>query len=344
MMTARRRRRIPAPLHGTAAALTLIVAHPALFPDVAGAHHGVASLGVVGVQGPGAPVEISNASVLPQGSVVLTTKLDYASFELLTPERDAETDLNVYWMHGLGYGITRYLSVFAFLPYTTKRVENLSLSTSGFADPSLLAVVGVKWDEGLRWTPAQESLDELEDLHMTFAGGLTLPTGNADLRDAEGTIDPGMSLGFGSPSFTGSVSASKQIARHATLCGEASIIRFTEYEYADGVRGRFGREFRLGGALAYRAFANPEKRLRVDMILEGNLLALGRDQTDGEDEAATGGVILYATPGARLSLGSASVSAGVKLPAWKDLNEEEDQQGAEGKESHRLIVTVSSSL
>jgi hypothetical protein len=56
---------------------------------------------------------------------------------------------------------------------------------------------------------------------------------------------------------------------------------------------------------------------------------------------ATGGDMLYLTPGARLFYKSVSFAAGVKVPVWTNLNEEEDQQGAEGKERYRFVATLS---
>jgi hypothetical protein len=36
-----------------------------------------------------------------------------------------------------------------------------------------------------------------------------------------------------------------------------------------------------------------------------------------------------------------SAALGLKVPVWTDLNEDEMQQGAEGKEEYRLECTVS---
>lgn len=58
----------------------------------------------------------------------------------------------------------------------------------------------------------------------------------------------------------------------------------------------------------------------------------------------TGGNILYLTPGARFSLpkaGNANLGLAVKIPVWKDLNEQGEQQGAEGLEKYRVIGTLS---
>jgi hypothetical protein len=85
----------------------------------------------------------------------------------------------------------------------------------------------------------------------------------------------------------------------------------------------------------------PRWKSRLDGQLEGNYLRLGRDETNGSGERATGGQILYLLPGVRAYWRNMSLGLGVKLPTWTNLNEENDQQGGEGKEDYRLIFTLS---
>ena len=75
--------------------------------------------------------------------------------------------------------------------------------------------------------------------------------------------------------------------------------------------------------------------------MELNFLSLGRDEEEGIGSEATGGDMLYIVPGLRLYYKTMSLGLGVKFPIWKDLNEEDLQQGAEGKENYRLILTFS---
>jgi hypothetical protein len=312
-----------------------------LLPSVLIGHHGVASLGVAGLKGPGAPIETSTSATLPKGSCLVYTKLDYVRFQRLTPARDDEGDTNAFWMYGFGYGLRSYLSIYLFVPYYTKKLEDNSFNTSGFADLSLMGVLGFKYDEGFRRVPSSESLDDLEDWHFTLFGGATLPTGDANFADADGTIDPGMSLGFGKPSYTMGTTATKQLTERLTWVADASLITFSEYEYADGNRTRFGDEVRFNAAISYRCFTRIDSDLRVDGNFEGNYLRLGRDRSNGVDERGTGGDIVYLVPGIRLYYKSISVGVAMKVPGWTDLNEEPEQQGAEGKEDYRGIFTFS---
>lgn len=306
----------------------------------AAAHHGVASVGVAGVEGPGAPLETSSSQPLPVGHWLGYVKLDRAFMETFTPARDDETDRQTYLMFGLGYGLKPWLSGYLFLPFHAKTAEDNSFNTAGFADLSWLAVVGLKWDGGLRAVPANESLDELEDLHLTVYAGTTLPTGDPNLRDAGGTIDPGMATGFGKPALNLGLTATKTVGTRLTVAGEVSRITFQEYGYEDGFTGRFGSELRLNLGLAARTWAVPSAKARLDLVAELNWLSLGRDETDGVGEPATGGRILYATGGLRLVKGPVSWGLGWKTPVATDLNEDDLQQGAEGKETGRLLATM----
>jgi hypothetical protein len=319
-----------------AIACFVLTAHPVL------AHHGVASLGAAGFEGPGAPVETSTSATLPEGSWLAYLKADHVKYETFHPDPAyPESDFSQYWMLGLGYGIEPWLSAYVFQPYNIKTDEPGGLDSRGFTDLALMGVVGFKYDEALMPVPANESLDDLTDWHFTIYGGLTLPTGDADHRLDDGSIDPGKSLGFGEPSFIYGATATKQFSENATAILETGQIRFQEYRYDDGQTMKFGTETRVNAALAYRLMANPGTRFRLDGIVETNYLHLGRDESQDGPEPATGGDMLYGVLGLRLYQDNLSVGLAVKRPVWKDLNEEDEQQGAEGKEQYRLIATFS---
>lgn len=244
-------------------------------------------------------------------------------------------------MAGLGYGVTSWFSAYVFLPYHSKVDEPGGFDTHGFADVSVIGQVGFKYDEGWRLIPENESLDDLEDWHFTVSGGITLPTGDADLRLGDGSIDPGKSTGFGKPSWSLGLTATKMLSPRWTFNQELSTIGFQEYEYDDGNRTKFGQEIRANSALIYRAYTDLDRSLRVDLAIEAQYLHLGRDHTNGVDERATGGDMIYAVPGVRVYWDNISAAVGVKTPVWTDLNEEDEQQGGEGTEDYRLIFAVS---
>jgi hypothetical protein len=308
----------------------------------AAAHHGVAGLGASGLLGPGAPIEAATSATLPAGGKLIYTKLDHARYKTFDPDpANPESRYANYWMTGLGYGFKPWLSGYVFLPYHEKVDEDGGFNTHGFADVSLFGQLGFKYDEGFRLIPDNESLDDMEDWHFTVFGGFTLPTGDADLRDRNGEIDPGKSTGFGSPAYSIGLTATRQFTPRLTFNQELSYIGFTENTYDDGNRVRFGQEVRANSAIVYRLFTNMERKLRVDLALEGHYLHLGRDRTNGIDERATGGDMIYALPGVRLYWDRISLAFGYKSVIWKDLNEQDEQQGGEGTEDYRLIFTFS---
>lgn len=308
------------------------------------AHHGVATLGAVGLEGPGAPVETSSSATLPKGSWLLSVKVDHAeSKKGITPPPDdnAEGDYNQYWMLGVGYGFTPWFSGYLIQPYNIKKDEPDGQNSRGFTDVSLMGVIGFKYDQRFMLVPADESLDDLMDWHFTLYGGLSLPTGDANHRLADSSIDPGKSLGFGKSSFSYGLTATKQLTDNATAVFEAGQIRFQTYEYDNTDRVKFGTETRLNAALAYRLMTNPETRFRLDGNAELNFLRLGRDVENGVGQPATGGDMLYGVLGARLYKNNMSLGLALKKPIWTDLNESSDQQGAEGKEKYRFIASFS---
>ena len=320
---------------GAGALCAALVAPPAL------AHHGVAGVGAVGLQGPGAPIESAASSVLPEGGMLAYLKVDQARFKKYD-WAEPNADYARFTMLGLGYGVTPWFSAYLFVPHNTKVEQSGGLDSRGWADASLMGQVGFKLDQdGWRLTPASESLDDLEDWHFSIFAGSTAPTGSASYRLADGSIDPGKSLGFGRPAWSLGMTATKMLSDRLTLSVEASTYRFRPYTYASGERVQFGAENRLGAALAWRAVTDSANRFRLDPVLELQFLDLGRDRVDGAGESGTGGRMLYAMPGVRVYWDRASVAFGVKKPVWTQLNESSTQQGAEGKERYRLIFSAS---
>jgi hypothetical protein len=314
----------------------------ALNPTVVSAHHGVAGLGAVGLEGPGAPLESTTSATLPVGTTFGYLKLDRARYDTFNPDpREPEADYSDYWILGIGRGLKPWVSVYAFLPYNRKADEPGGYSTRGLADVSIYGQIGFKYDGGIRLLPETESLDDLEDWRMTAYFGLTLPTGNPNLRSSSGEIDPGKSTGFGESAYSLGMAATRMLPGRWTFNQELAVTIFDEHRYDDGNRTRFGDELRLNSAATFRLRTNPEEASRLDFSIEAQYLALGRDRTNGVGEEATGGEIVYLVPGIRGYRDKFSWAVGLKRPVWTDLNEEAEQQGAEGKEDYRLIITFS---
>lgn len=306
------------------------------------AHHGVAGVGAAGLQGPGAPIEAATSTNLPKDKFFAYLKLDQAQYKTFDSNpANPESKYANYWISGVGYGFKPWFSGYLFAPYYEKVDEPGGFTTRGFTDISLYGQLGFKYDGGLRLTQENESLDDLEDWHFTIFGGSSLPTGNPNLKDQNGNIDPGKSTGFGKPAFNVGLTATKEITPRTTINLELSHLRFQTYTYEDGNSLRFGSEYRANTSVAYRLYTDFDRRFRVDTVLEGQYLYLARDITNGMGDLATGGEIYYLLPGLRIYWGTVTAAIGVKKPIWSNLNEASEQQGAEGKEKYRLIMSVS---
>ena len=317
----------------------LIVIVPLLCPLEALAHHGGVSLPF----GPGTPIETASPLTLPEGGVVLyvrTEQVEWRKFQFAEPtNKDSFTFSSV----GVSYGITPYLTGSFSVPYNVKRQDSLG-SNSGVGDIRFSGILGFHHEpgKGLRLNTAKEgaiSLGEVKKTFFTFYGGFTLPTGKSKM-ELGGEVDPGMQPGFGSPSFTLGFNAGRAVFRSLSLVADTSFDMFARRD-----EFRFGNEYRFNLAAVQELYGKPEKFIaKIDGILEWNLLHISRDEQGGEQLRATGGTILYVTPGMRFSfpkLQNANLGIAVKIPVYRNLNEQDEQQGAEGLEKYRAIVTLS---
>jgi hypothetical protein len=322
----------------TTALLLACTALPAL------AHHGTASVGGLGVEGPGAALDTASPLPLGQGTVFALLKSERAAFQ----QRDGFTDQKSYSSFNtlaLGYGVQPWLSIFLFQPYSWKAQHGVG-TNSGLGDTNLMLSGSAKWDEGLRLVPQKESLDELSDWHFGVWASLSLPTGATTHRDDAGEYyAPDMQTGFRGPSPGVGLSVMKQLGSDFTFLSELNYQHFFDQKYPQaGYHYQFGGEARVNGALAWRAWAAGASR--VDLVPELTVLSLQRDRTDGGTGTmaamqASGGTILYGQVGARVTLGSLSVGLSVKRAVAKSLNEAARQQGSEGLEDYRAALAVS---
>ncbi|RIJ99532.1 MAG: hypothetical protein DCC43_08210 [Candidatus Brocadia sp.] len=310
------------------------------------AHHG----GVSTAFGPGAPIETASPLALGKGNFLLYEKFEYVPFEHKDHADPENIDTFTFFNTLVGYGFTDAISVYALLPVAIKEQDSLGTS-SGLGDLGFIFQYGFKYGErdgirGLYGYGAEDSYGaeySTDDLKMALQAGFTVPTGETSNRDNKGEIfDMGMQPGFDAPTFQFGFVASKMIFPHFTLTGDTSLTVFAEHN-----DGKPGNEIRLNAAGGYEIYEKKNGFLsRFDIIAESNLLHLTKDQDDeNETDDATGGTILYLSPGLRATFGKhVSIGMLVKLPTWEDLNNESEQQGAEGLEEYRAIITCSISF
>lgn len=310
-----------------------------LIPVQSQAHHGGISLTL----GPGSPIETNSPLTLPQGGFVVSARAEHVDWDKRDFAEPENKDSFTFYNLGLSYGIKPYLSGSLFVPYNIKRQDDLG-DAEGFGDLKFLFNLGLNHTpgKGVALNTADDTAVTLEGTRKTylgFYGGFTVPTGSSH-EELGGEVDRGMQPGFRSPTFTIGASAARQIADPLTLVADVSYEIFTEKDDF-----KFGNEARANLAGVYEIYGNTDTALsKLDGILELNLLNIARDEEDGEGQDATGGTILYLSPGVRFTfaeLHNASLGLMVKFPIAKDLNEESDQQGAEGLENYRAIGTLS---
>ncbi len=318
---------------GLATALALAVP-----PAPALAHHGTAAVSAIGAEGPGAALDTTSPLPLGQGTLFALLKSEYADFQQRASftEQKRFSSFNTL---AAGYGLTPWLSAFAFLPWNVKSQDGVGTS-AGLGDPNLMLALSLKWDEGPRLVPEKESLDELEDWHLGLWVACTGPLGPTRRRDDAGAFfAPDMQTGFRGPSPSAGLAVLKQLSPAVTVLGEASLQRFFERRYVEaGYAYQFGTEARVNAALAWRAWSSGGAR--VDLVPEFSLLDLKRDRRDGVALQASGGTILYGQLGARVTLGALSIGASLKRAVARALNEAADQQGSEGLEAFRAALTL----
>ncbi len=310
-----------------------------LMPVWAMAHHGGVSL----AHGPGSPIDTASPLTLPRHGLVLSVRSEYVDYRKFSFADPANKDAFIFNSLGVSYGLSNWLTGSLFIPYTVKRQDSLG-TNSGIGDLTMTFQLGFNHapGKGLSLSRADDTAvvtSEVKKSYYALCGGFTLPTG--PYRKAlGGEVDPGMQSGFGSPSYMVGFAAGKPITGRLSLVADTSFQHFLPRDDF-----QFGSEWKTDVASVRELYGKAGAFLsRIDGILELNLLNITRDREGGQGLSATGGTILYVSPGLRFGfprIKNANLGILIKLPVWKSLNEGDEQQGSEGKENYRAIATLS---
>jgi hypothetical protein len=315
----------------------LLIVVALLVPCTAMAHHGGVSLAF----GPGSPIETASPLTLPEGGFVLGFRVEQVEWKQFDWNKPDNKTSFTFMNTSMSYGFSPAAMGTFIVPYYIKRQEEGK--NEGLADMKFQFTYGFHYDPGVGFSrnageDVAVSMEGTRRTYITVSFMMGMPTGEFH-KKINGTADPGMQPGFGAPSYTLGLAAARRFGSF-TMNAELSADFFTERE-----NFQFGKEQRVNLAAVYELYGEPKSFVsKFDGILEFNFLHLGRDQENGEGLTATGGDILYLSPGLRLSMPSfqnANLGLSVKLPVWKDLNEQDQQQGAEGLEKYRVITTLS---
>ncbi len=320
------------------------------------AHHG----GVSAAFGPGAPVETSSPLTLPKGKFLIYERLEMVEFEKFGDDRDnGGNDKFTFTNTLFGFGITDAVSAYVSLPYARKELladpGNYEAGTSqGFGDINLIVHYGFKYGarDGFKgWYslgPDDTAGEEytLPEWKFGLSFSMTLPSGKIHNTASNGEpYGVGSQTGFAVPSYNITGMVSKMFAPHWTWSADMQFRTFAFNGGSGG--GKPGNETRINNAIMYEAIENQGGFLsRLDLILEANLLDLRKDMDEERKQIdESGGTILYLSPGVRFTFND-NVSLGLlyKNVAWKDLNNEDQQQGGEGLEEYRFVTTLSAAF
>ncbi len=328
--------------------ISLVIVNPAL------AHHGGASAAF----GPGAPVETTAPQTLPKGMFLLYERYAAAPFkkyDKFKVENGGEGNVEQFTFFStmFGYGVNDSLSAYLLLPYAVKEQDNMGTS-QGFGDLELLLQYGFKYGDrdgitGWYANGPDETAGKdytVDDWKFVLLGSFSIPNGTTTNRTENGEVfGLTMQPGFATPSYQFGGAVSKQIFRRTTWTADTSFRAFTQSNF-----DKPGNEWRVNNAIGYEIVENPGGFLsRVDLLTEANYMHLTMDQTlengKWDTVVSSGGDILYLSPAVRVTFnGRLSIGLMLKIPAWTDLNNKADQQGAEGLEKYRAVCTVSYSF
>ncbi len=314
------------------------------------AHHG----GVSAAFGPGAPVETSSPMTLPKGKFLLYERIEVSPFKKFGDARDdGGNDKFTFTNTLFGYGINDALSAYVSLPYARKELID-DKTSQGFGDINLILHYGFKYGsrdgfKGWYSLDADDTAGEeytIPEWKFGVSFSMTLPSGKIHNTDKNGDLLPvGSQTGFAVPAYNFTAMTSKMFAPHWTWNAD---VQFRTFAFNGGSGGgKPGNESRLNNAVMYEAVENPGGFLsRLDLILEANILDLRMDMDENrKQDTATGGTILYLSPGMRFTFyDNFSLGLLYKDVTWKDLNNESEQQGGEGLEEYRFIATVSAAF
>lgn len=259
-----------------------------------------------------APQTFNTALPVGKGNVVFRQQFLYRK----ASEDPSALDRNLE-VHGavsvLGYGATRNLALFGVLPYLNKELDlnvppgrRVIRSTSGIGDARVFG----------RYTLFQRDRRGRTFRVAPFLG-IELPTGNDDDSDSLGQLPQPLQSGSGSWDPMGGAVATYQTLDYQL---DAQLSYKANSEANDF---EFGDELRLDASLQYRLVP---RELGAGVpgflygVIETNLLHRAKDKTGGDEDADSGGTVLFLSPGLQYVTRKWITELIVELPVAQDLN------------------------
>jgi hypothetical protein len=157
---------------------------------------------------------------------------------------------------------------------------------------------------------------------LWLTGGISLPTGAHDLRNADGEVaELPTQPGSGTTDAIAGIAWQGGFLRHSAVHGPMGDFAVVPYFVSATWRYRTGSGDRLGNDLQLNAGGAYPLSHRFEALLQLNARFRSRDRMADPDEAElSGGRSLYASPGLRYSYGPGAFYAIVQLPLYQRVN------------------------
>lgn len=167
---------------------------------------------------------------------------------------------------------------------------------------------------------------------FAMLGGIKAPTGDSTITNSEGEpVEPSATAGTGA--WDGQAGLAYTIALNAVLTLDASALYSFRGERHDY---RLGDRLDIGTSLAWRLGEGGGKYSQVSLVAEAILRHVQKSEEGGADDEATGGTVLFLSPGVKVSFTERlAASLGVQLPVVQNLN------GAQLETDFRLLTGIS---
>lgn len=254
-----------------------------------------------------APITFNTALPVSKGEGVIRIQSKYARSTGDPTDKDREMTV---WSVPVVfvYGVTRDFTLFAATEYIDKEIEEggAKRGDDGIGDSTFIARYTV-WTEDL---PGQT-------MRLAPFVAVKAPTGRDDAFDSQGRLPRSLQPGTGSWDYTaGTIFTWQTLKRQVDA--SASYTFKTE---SGGFR--FGDIARLDASYQHRLLPKklgPGLPAFVYGVVESSLVWQDKNEIDGVDDADSGGVKLFVTPGIQYVTRRTVAEAAVSVPVFQNLN------------------------
>lgn len=254
-----------------------------------------------------APITFNTALPVTKGEGIFRAQAKYSLSTGDPTSRDRE--LTVWSVPlVLVYGVTRDFTLFAATEYVDKELYEggVKRGDEGLGDTTFIVRYTV-WTEDLHG----------QTLRLAPFAAVKTPTGRDDASDSQGRLPRTLQLGTGTWDYTaGTIFTWQTLKRQVDA--SASYTFNTE---SGGFRS--GDVARLDASYQHRLLPRklgPGLPAFVYGVVESSLVWQDKNEIDGVDDADSGGVKLFVTPGIQYVTLRTVAEAAVSIPVFQNLN------------------------